>query len=333
MPRRNTGPSQIRRATLRDVAQAAGVSVWTVSNTFSNPDRVAEATRQRVLEAADALDFAGPNPGARSLALGRTQTICLTTGDGEARLLLADPAAALVAEGLLTACDRAGFSLLLSGRPDGQIADGVVYFRGVAPGEQAPRGPVVVVDGDALEGVPRVTADVRGAAAAMAAHLFDLGHRRIAVLGHPEAGERLLGVADGWNGPQPIPVYGVGPSPRRGWPDRADGEAAARTALAVDPRTTALLALTDVLAHGALDAVHRLGLRAPHDVSVAGIDDLPGSDAVGLTTALVPYRSLGVLAGDLLIGRLAGAPLPDAPELPTALSLRRSTGPPHPRGV
>ena len=66
-----------KRTTLRDVAEAAGVSVWTASNTFSNPDKVATATRDRVIAAADELDYAGPNPGARTLALGRTGMVAL----------------------------------------------------------------------------------------------------------------------------------------------------------------------------------------------------------------------------------------------------------------
>ena len=68
-----------RRPTLRDVAREADVSVWTASNTFNNPARVAQATRERVLTAADALGYAGPNPGARTLALGRSNLVALVT--------------------------------------------------------------------------------------------------------------------------------------------------------------------------------------------------------------------------------------------------------------
>ena len=102
------------RATLRDVAEAAGVSVWTASNTFSNPDRVAEATRERVLAAADSLDYAGPNPGARTLALGRTGMVALIAPQ-DAQPLLTDPGASLVAQGLLAICDRADLSLVCYG--------------------------------------------------------------------------------------------------------------------------------------------------------------------------------------------------------------------------
>src|SRR5262245_11244097 len=122
--------SRQQGATLRDVAAAAGVSVWTVSNTYSNPAKVAEATRERVHAAAAALGYLGPHPGARSLARGRTGMIAFVApGDSEA--LLGDPAAALVARGLLTACSRAGYSMLLSGHASGEMVDGRVFFRAV----------------------------------------------------------------------------------------------------------------------------------------------------------------------------------------------------------
>ena len=312
-----------RRTTLRDVARAAGVSIWTVSNTFSNPERVAEATRQRVLAAADELDFAGPNPGARSLALGETRMVAFVAPAGEAQMLLTDPAAVLVARGLLSALDGAGLSLVLTGRGDGQLVDGRVFFRGLA--DTPARGPVVVVDGDGPDGVPRVGADVRTAAAQLGGLLLELGHRHIAVIAHAGAHERLEGAADALGGLGPLAVYRSDASP---WATQADGEAAARAALARTPRPTAVLALSDVLAIGALEAAHHLGLRVPGDVSIAGLDDLPGSDARGLTTALVAYRPLGELAGDVLVTRLQGRPAPPMRDLPVPVVVRATTGPP-----
>jgi DNA-binding LacI/PurR family transcriptional regulator len=310
-----------RRTTLRDVANHAGVSIWTASNTFSNPTRVAEATRQRVLHAATLLDFAGPNPGARSLARGATQMVAFV-GPSDAELLLGDPAAALVARGLLSVCDRAGLSLVLTGQPNGQMVDGRVFFRSPAP--EPLRGPVVVVDDVGPEDVQTVSADVRTGAATLGRHLRSLGHSNIAVISHPGADARLAGAADALEDLGPLRVF-LSESAQARWPSQADGEAAARAALALVPRPTALLALSDTLAIGALEAAHRMGLRVPQDVSIAGLDDLPGSDARGLTTALVPYRPMGELAGDLLIARMSGHPQPAVAPLPVPLSARRST--------
>jgi DNA-binding LacI/PurR family transcriptional regulator len=322
-----------RAATLRDVAAAAGVSVWTASNTYSNPARVAEATRERVYAAARELSYAGPHPGARSLARGRSGTVAFVA-PGDAALLLGDPAAALVARGLLTACDRAGYSLLLSGRSSEDAADGRVFFR---TGESSDRrGPTIVVDGPAGAGSTGVNADVRGAGTALAAHLQELGHTDLAVLAWPGGRERLAGVAAGWSAPGPFRVFGVhGRRPETApaggdgsWPTPALGEALARAALSARPRPTAILGLSDTLALAALQAAHWMGLSVPRDVSIAGLDDLPGSDAVGLTSALIPYRPLGERAGDVLTAILAGEEAPRFADMPTALSIRRTTAPP-----
>jgi DNA-binding LacI/PurR family transcriptional regulator len=316
----------IRRAagaTLRDVAAAAGVSVWTVSTTYSNPGKVAEATRQRVLDAAAALGYLGPHPGARSLARGRTGAIAFVApGDSEA--LLGDPAAALVARGLLTACHRAGRSMLLSGQASGEMVDGRVFFRDVADTDR--RVPTLVVDGDGGPGAVAVRADVRGGARAATAHLHDLGHRHLAVLAWRGAEDRLAGVREGWPPDAPPPaVFALGaervPSP-------ATGEALARAALARRPRPTAILALSDTLAVSALHVAHWMRLDVPRDLSVAGLDDLPGSEAVGLTSVLIPYRALGERAGDLLMAEIDGEGTTPFPDLPTALTIRGSTGPP-----
>jgi DNA-binding LacI/PurR family transcriptional regulator len=303
------------------VAEAAGVSIWTASNTFSNPDRVAEATRARVLAAADALDYAGPNPGARTLALGRTGMVALVSPH-EASALLADPGAALVARGLLAVCDRSGLSLALAGRDGQQAVDGRAFYRS-SPG-QAVRGPMVIVDGRD-DAVPCVRVEAAAAAAELARLLLGLGHRRIAVIAGSEDDERLDGAAGVLQELGPVSVYRTAEDT---WSADAHGELAARQALGATPRPTAVMALTDLLAAGTLDAAAQLGLRVPQDVSVTGIGDLPGSAARGLTTALVPYRPMGELAGSVLVARIAGEPAPELPALPAPLAIRASTGPP-----
>lgn len=151
------------------------------------------------------------------------------------------------------------------------------------------------------------------------------------------AEERLSGVEHGWRGRRPMRTFMEPPAEttrrRRGavaWPDRAVGEVLARAALSSRPRPTAVLALSDTLALSTLSVAHWMGLRVPEDVSIAGVDDLPDSEAIGLTSALVPYRPLGERAGDLLTAVLAGGEPPPTPDLPTALSIRRTTGPPPP---
>lgn len=304
--------------TARDVARAAGVSVAVVSYAFNRPQRVAAATRERVLATAAALGYAGPHPAARALRLGRTGVVALL-GPGSAEALLSDPAAALVARGLARACDRAGVSVLMTGQPH-PAADGTVL---VGRAEWRPEdGRAVAVADVGPLGVPLVAADVAAGAASVAGHLAELGHRRLAVLTGPDGDPvRLAGARSGWAGAGPLRAYGAAGRAR------ADGEVAARAALAARPRPTALLALGDRLALGALDAAGHLGLEVPGDLSMAGVDDLPGSDTIGLTTVFVPYLPMGELAGNLLAALIAGEPAPVPAPLPTALAIRRTSGP------
>ncbi len=326
---------------MKDVAALASVSLWTVSNAFSHPERVASNTRERVLTAAASLGYAGPNPLARSLASGRTGVVALVAA-GAAEPLLADPSAALVARGLLHACDRAGVSVLLTGRGDGAAVDGWVVLRdaGLAA---ALKGPVVAVDAPPREGVSAVGADVGAGAEEAARHLAALGHRRLAILSWPGAGERLEGARRGWGAAGPVEVLVAGtPAGLHGRPagraqdDRAvgpvrgDGVEAARVVAGREPRATAILALSDALAIGALEAVRWMGLRVPGDISVVGIDDLPESAALGLTSVFVPYRPMGELAGAMLATLMQHGEAPEPGLMPTSLTIRGTSAPPAP---
>lgn len=310
--------------TLRDVAAVAGVSIWTASTTYGKPERVAPATRQRVHDAARRLGYRGPHPAARSLARGRTGMIAFVSA-GDADALLGDPAASQVARGLLAACDRGGYSLVLSAQAANEAVDGRVFLHRTP--EHDGRVPVVVVDGDAGEDV--VNADAAGAGAAAAHHLYALGHRHVAVLAWEGGHTRLRGAERAWTAAPPLTVHlASGPEPR---PTAAMGEALARAALERSPRPTALLALSDVLALRALETAHWIGLRVPDDVSVIGIDDLPEAQAIGLSSVMVPYRPMGERAGELLIARCEGRAPHMVTELPTVLAARRTTAPPHPQ--
>jgi DNA-binding LacI/PurR family transcriptional regulator len=313
-------PHKRTRPTVRDLARAADVSVWTASNTFSNPDRVAPATRQRVLDAADALGYVGPNPGARALALGRSNLVALATS--EPVRLLSDPAAALIAQGVLTVCGRAGLSMVLTAQEDELLVDGRIEFRGVF---DTTRRPCVTVSDVPMVDVPTICPNLEPGIAALADYLRVTGHRRVAMLSVPGDEHRLhlfgehFGAAD-------VPVFRS--SADSNWPTRGAGEALARSALRSEDRPTALIALSDVVAAGALDAAHALGLRVPEDVTIVGIDDTPGgADTLGLTTIVVPYRPMGELAASTLLRWIDGGERPaDPPPLPTALSIRHTSG-------
>ena len=314
------GPHKRTRPTVRDVARQAEVSVWTASNTFSNPDRVAAATRQRVLDAADALGYVGPNPGARALALGRSNLVAMATSEPER--LLSDPAAALIAQGVLTVCSRAGISMVLTAQADELLVDGRIEFRGAF---DATRRPCVTVADVAVTNVPTIRPNLDPGIAALADYLRSMGHRRVAMLSVPGDENRLELFGHHFDAAD-VPVFRS--SAESDWPTRGAGEALARRALRGEERPTALIALSDVVAAGALDTAHALGLRVPEDVTIVGIDDTPGADTLGLTTIVVPYRPMGELAASTLLRWIDGGERPvDPPPLPTALSIRRTSGP------
>jgi DNA-binding LacI/PurR family transcriptional regulator len=304
--------------TLKTIAEAVGVSRTTVSNAYNRPDQLAPELRERILAAAVELGYAGPDPAARRLRSGRSDTVGLLLAGGLAQAF-EDPAAGLLVRGIARVVEAAGLALLLVPDHGHGVRDAVVGALAICsmpaghPGVQAAlarRIPLVVVDRPRLPGHAYVGVDERGGARRAAEHLLALGHRRFAVVCDPDVHrERLAGyrtaleaAGAGWTR-QPLPA-----------------------ALAADPRPTAILAATDRLALGALDAARAAGLRVPEDLSVVGFDDLPGAagSLPALTTIRQPLLEKGEMAGRLLIA----APLDHAAILPVELVVRGSTAPP-----
>lgn len=193
---------------------------------------------------------------------------------------------------------------------------------------------------------PWVGIDDRAAAASLAEHVLSLGHRRLAVISFGLHRGPTRGFVD--EPAQRAATYAVTRRRLTGYREAAEhaglewgavpvfqgldsavaeGEAGALAALAIEPRPTALLCLSDRLAEGALRGAARIGLSVPDDVSVVGFDDAPPAAALGLTTIRQANRRKGELAAAALLERLDGS-APDPPRtLPTELIVRASTGP------
>jgi len=204
-----------QRATLRDVARAAGVSHTTVSNAFSRPDQLSAPLREHVLATAHTLGYAGPDPAARSLRTGHHGALGLVFSE-DLPFAFSDRTATLFLQGVAEACqERHANLLLIATRSAGMAAvpalgglpeavrdaavDGFILYSlardspVIAP-VQARGLPLVVVDEPRLPGVALVGIDDFGAARQVAEHLLALGHRRFAVLS-------LNLRPDGQNGP------------------------------------------------------------------------------------------------------------------------------------
>ena len=168
-------------------------------------------------------------------------------------------------------------------------------------------------------------------------HLLELGHRRLAVLSIDPGPERAV---RGYRGPLARRMAGItGALAEAGLSmadvalaevpvSRTDGYRATRALLA-DRSVTAIVALSDVLAFGAVDALHELGLDVPGQVSVTGFDDLPEAAWLRprLTTVRQAIATKGRTAADFLISAIRGEDQHPHQLLGTSLIVRDSTGP------
>jgi DNA-binding LacI/PurR family transcriptional regulator len=333
-----------------------------VSNAYNRPDQLSDALRTKILARAAELGFAGPDPVARGLRRGRVGAVGVLV-DQSISYAFSDPFAVLVLDGLAEELQADGFGLLLhaaSDQPEGAqlvraaAVDGWVLMTvrarhpTVAAATAAGR-PLVVLDEPALPGVPRVSIDDAGGARAAAEHLLELGHRTIGVLTSPLHGEgrpvlldpgsrvdatdtvmstRLAAVT------ATMRAAGVRDSALPVVECSASAQAAGRegTALLLEGpvRPTAVLALSDQLALGAMQFAREHRLSVPGALSVIGFDDAaPGRTShPPLTTVAQPIRERGTAAGELMRGLLRGEPVTPPPPFPTHLVVRGSTAPP-----
>lgn len=343
------------RPTLDTVAKAAGVSRMTVSNAYNRPDQLSAATRERVLAVAAELGYGGPDPAGRSLRRRRASTIGVLLTE---RLPYAftDPGLVSMLSGIAAELGAAGQSLLLvpSEAEDvgdvvrGALVDAFIVCSMAETDEAVQavlqrRLPIVTLGHPRLPGAPFVGIDNARAAARVAEHLLDLGHRRFAVLGlpgrDPDDTEHLdvpvrIGVRERTDGFR----RAVGHADRTSVTQRdaavhthEEGVRLARELLDVPAarRPTALFAATDVLALAAYDAAHDLGLVIPDDLSVVGFDDIEAAARANppLTTVSQDLEGKGRVAARAALDLVAGRPA-KVPRLSAELEVRGSTAPP-----
>jgi DNA-binding LacI/PurR family transcriptional regulator len=349
MPRRDG-----QRVRLRDVAERAGVSVGSASQAFGRPELVSEDVRKRVLAAAKALGYAGPDPTARRLRTGRAGAIGVIFTE-RLRYQFTDPAAPEFLGGIAQSLEEEHLGLLLI--PDarerevvaetvrGAAVDGFIVYSATRndPRVEAAlaRGlPVVTVDQPRDLPTPFVGIDDRAAARSAAEHLRALGHERIGVLSFvttldPDGRlqldisvERLEGYEEGlgvaWNERLVRIARPNAPEPAR---------LATLELLRIENPPTAILAMSDVLALGALQAAAEIGRRVPDDFSLVGFDDSPAASLAmpPLTTVAQPHEEKGRLAAQWLLEGIASGRRTRRGRralLPTELVIRKSTAPP-----
>lgn len=313
---------------MADVAALAGVSLSTASLAFSGNKPVTAATRERVLAAARSLGYAGPNPLASNLRRGRSGVVGIAVG--QLSTAFRDPAALPMLDAVSEVLGAAGLGLLLMGDDDEHARlplDAVIYdicgrdtWRGYD--DLAARDvPVVVVEGPTWPGATFIDVDQRGGAAALAEHLHDLGHRRVATLtlepSHPQRG-REAGLRDVFPDAR---VLGACAS------DLDAAQSLASDYLATGPDVTAIVCQSDVQAAGVVLEARRRGLSVPGDLSVGGFDGVPTPWLdLELTTVVQPFADKGRATAEAVLARIEGEDVDDV-RLPVALRVGGSTGP------
>lgn len=338
------------KVTLQSIADQVGVSRMTVSNAFSRPDQLSAELRARILAAAAELGYVGPDPAARALARGRTGAVGLLL-NGPLSEAFADEVAAAFVASVSDELTARGLALTVLTPPrdesffparDVGMDAAIVYTcepdsAGVDWLERRAI-PMVAVDQDLGEAVPRVLVDDRVGARAAAEHLATLGHTRVAVFtlarpgtpvrtdepdvlstSHP-ARERMAGWREGLGEREPVVGYvALG--------TEGDPYAAALELLRTAD-VTAVLCFSDVFAYAVVRAAEELGRSVPGDLSVIGFDDNPLAATVrpALTTVRQDVRAKGRIAVERLTDVLAGRPA-EPVVLPTELVVRESTGP------
>ena len=304
------------RTTLRlqDVAEAAGVSIATASRSLSRTSGVSEEVAERVRGVAREMGYVA-NVHARSLAGGASRSVGLLVHE------IGDPYFTEIASGVLRVGAREGLTVQIchTGRdPDQELEQirtlianrvGAIIVAGsgfVDPAQQAQAkedlaryrraGGRVAVIGRHHLSADAVLPDNRAGGRAVAQHLLDFGHRRIAVAtglrSLTTVADRLAGVEEAFAAAglsfDDVPVVEA-PFTRQG------GKQAAEEILAAHPDVTAVLALNDDMAIGALSVLRDRGISVPGQVSVTGFDDVAVAVdlAPALTTVRLPMVEMG----------------------------------------
>lgn len=327
--------------TIRDVAQAAGVSTATVSRALRGLPHVDPETRERVRRVAQEMDYV-VSPSASRLASGRTGTVAVITPfidrwffstvlSGISDVLQAREVDLIVFEvGDPSTSPGLPTERRLRGRADGMI---VVTLPTDAPriADLLEIGLPASFIGATWPGVPSVCIDDAAAARTATQHLINLGHRRIGIIsGRPQASTSQGNRSKGYRESVAGAGLEVDPSLESYGYFTVSGGEAAMTALLSQPNPpTAVFAMSDDMAFGAIRSLQRHGIRPGSDIAIASIDGHDLAELLDLTTVGQPVADMGRIAAEALLGRMLGSDADQSADVvaPTTLVVRGSTVP------
>ena len=330
-------------ATIADVARAAGVSAATVSRVLSGKAKTDTPLAQRVRRAAQELQYS-PNLAARNLRRNESRTVLILAPN------MTNPYYAHIVAGIGEAAHQMGYGSFLCNtaglrdqeeqvlsRLSRRQADGAILMATELGSDwlvpYARRYPIVQCsEYDPKVDIPHVLVDNYRAGRDVMRYLLELGHRRIGIIAsanrYVSTQLRLRGYRDA--------LKQAGISMRQDYIRYAaanysfsSGFDAAVSLLSQEERPTALFAISDVLALGAVAGAKELGFRVPEDVAVVGFDDVEHTTMFHpyITTVAQPCYDIGFRAMELLGKLLRGESAPRSLLLPHRLMIRESTAP------
>jgi len=333
------------RATLRDVARAAGVHPGTVSRAL-NPETealVRDETVRRVRQVAEELGYR-PNPLARGLKTNRSYTIGVIVPD------IQNPLFPPIIRGIDDRLGESGYTPLIANTDNDPVrervdleamrarqVDGIVAATARVDHERlneiaAAGTPLVLVNRRVEDGsLPSATADDRAGVRLAVEHLVERGHTRIAHLAGPQDVSTGRARYEGFcNAMRQADLEPSLVREGRAFTE-PEGARLCEELLDADAPFTAIVAGNDLMALGCYDVFAARGIDCPGEVSVVGFNDMPFADrfAPPLTTIGIPHYEIGVAAADLLLELLRGeADGPRELVLPAEMIVRGSTGRP-----
>ena len=341
----------MKKATIDDVAEMAGVSIKTVSRVVNNEPNVRESTRQTVRKAVRKLNYR-PNPSARSLAGKRSYLIGILYDDPS---LYDNPSSNYIVnvqQGALRVCKAQDYdlvihpcnykdrllnseirSLITHSKVDGLIITPPLTDKRslLATIKKAGKPTVLLSPGNGAGTQDIVVTNDRAICSEMTQHLATLGHTKIAFItgnrDHTALENRLFGYQDG--------LQEAGLTFRKELVVEGDnsfgsGEECAKKLLQRKDPPTAIFCCNDDMATGVLRVAHRMGINVPDELSVAGFDDIPLAQQIypALTTIRQPVRKMAEAAAEILTAKLHSRPTEDKPHtIEAELRIRESTGP------
>jgi len=327
---------------ITDVARLAGVSPSTVSYALSGKRPISEETRRRVRDAIRDLGYR-PHAGARALATSRSKVLALVV---PLRAGVHVPVVMQFVASVVTAARRHDHDVLLLTQEEGEeglrratdaaLVDAVILMDVQLddprlPLLHSPDRPTVLIGFPAgSQGLTCIDLDFRAAGEACVDHLAELGHRAVALVGSPpEVYVRRTAFA------QRVVQGFTTAADRAGLqsavhpcePTPAAARRVAEQLLREQPALTGVVVHNEAVLEPLIEAFRQLGLRVPGDLSVAAICPADLAERLQVTAVTLPSGQVGRQAVELLMGKLAGEPVPEATLLRPTLTRGASTAP------